>query len=76
MPAPMMPPTPIAVSCHRPSVRDRSVARSSAMSSTGLRRKIPDPRPNRCGAAVLAASSGYATPFGVPRGDLDRIQRG
>ena len=38
IPAPMMPPMPMAVSCHRPSVRS-SPPPSDSMSSIGLRRR-------------------------------------
>ncbi len=46
MPAPMMPPTPIAVSCHSPSdlsSRGPSAISVSSMCSMGLRRRIPSP---------------------------------
>ncbi|CAM5736285.1 hypothetical protein STENM223S_11529 [Streptomyces tendae] len=47
MPAPMMPPTPIAVSCHSPSERTRPPPLSvSSMCSMGLRRRTPSPMRN------------------------------
>src|SRR3954447_11178409 len=39
IPAPMMPPIPMAVSCHRPSVRCRPSPPSDSMSSIGFRRR-------------------------------------
>jgi hypothetical protein len=39
IPAPMMPPTPIAVSCQSPSVRSSPPLPSGSMSSMGLRRR-------------------------------------
>lgn len=41
MPTPMMPPTPIAVSCHRPSdLKSPLFLLSASMSSMGLRRMM------------------------------------